>query len=159
MAHAEMCSVASGFLDAMMQTWKTKSGKILRIFRYRVRAVTILPPLQESRPEILGLSEKGGIFLSKASFSLPSGFFFGMVRPLDLEKLDGLVAGFPLRFIQDADRMLAIGQILLNVQCLMINPTDGILEATTELGNMEHIMDIREIGGQLKLIGEISSLG
>ena len=67
-----------------------------------------------------------------------------MVRPLDFEKLDGLFAGFPLCFIQDADRMLAIGSILLNVQHLMINPTDWILEATTELGNMKHIMHIRE---------------
>ena len=68
-----------------------------------------------------------------------------MVGPLDFKELDGLVAGFPLRFIQDADRMLAIGQILLNVQHLMINPTDWILEATTELGDMEHIMHIREV--------------
>ena len=82
-----------------------------------------------------------------------------MVRPLDFEELDGLVAGLPLRFIQDADRMLTIGQIFLNIQCLMINPTDWILEAPAELGNMEHIMDIRETGGQLKLIGEVSSLG
>ena len=68
---------------------ETKSGKILRIFHIQVRAVTNLPPLQESRPEILGLSEEGGVFLTKTSFSLPSGFFFGRVRPLDFEKLDG----------------------------------------------------------------------
>ena len=55
--------------------------------------------------------------------------------------------------------MLAIGQILLDVQRLMINPTDWILAATTELGDMEYIMHIREIGGQLELIGKISSLG
>ena len=115
------------------------------ILGYQFWAVTNLPPLQESRPEILGLSEEGGVFLTKTSFSLPCGFFFGMVRPLDLEKLDGLVAGFPLRFIQDADRMLAIGQVLLNVLCLMINPTDGFLEAPAELGNMKHIMHIREV--------------
>ena len=103
---------AYGCYDANLET---KSGKILRIFHYQARAVTILPPLQESRPEILGLSEEGGIFLTKASFTFPGRFFFGMVRPLDFEELDGLVAGFPLRFIQDADRMLAIGQILLDV--------------------------------------------
>ena len=133
--------------------------KILRIFQYKARAVTILPPLQESRPEILGLSEEGGIFLSKTCFSLPSGFLFGMVRPLNFEEFDGLVAGFPFCFIQDADRMLTVIQILLNVQHLMMNPTDWILEATTELRNMEHIMHIREFLGELQLIGEISSLG
>ena len=66
---------AYGCYDANTET---KSGKILRIFRYHVRAVTILPPLQESRPEILGLSEEGGVFLTKASFSLPGSFFFGI---------------------------------------------------------------------------------
>ena len=71
---------AYGCYDAIMET---KSGKILRIFHYQVRAVTILPPLQESRPEILGLSEEGGVFLTKTSFSLPSGFFLGMVGSLD----------------------------------------------------------------------------
>ena len=60
-----------------------QSGKILRIFHYQVGAVTNIPPLQESRPEILCLSEEGGVFLTKTSFSLPSGFFFGTVRPLD----------------------------------------------------------------------------
>ena len=80
-----------------MQTWDAKSGKIIHIFQYQTGAVTNLPPLQESRPEILGLSEEGGIFLSKTSFSLPSGFFFVMVRPLDFEELDGLVAGLPFR--------------------------------------------------------------
>ena len=98
-------AIAYGCYDANMET---KSGKILRIFQNQVGAVTILPPLQESRPEILGLSEKGGVFLAKTSFSFPCGFFFGMVGPLDFEELDGLVAGFPFRFIQDADRMLAV---------------------------------------------------
>ena len=67
---------AYGCYDANKET---KSGKLLRIFRYQVRAVTNLPPLQESRPEVLGLSEEGGVFLTKTSFSLPCGFFLGMV--------------------------------------------------------------------------------
>ena len=68
-----------------------------------------------------------------------------MVGPLNFEKLDGLAAGLPLRFIQDADRMLAISQILLDVQHFMINPTNSIFEATSELRDMKHIMHIREI--------------
>ena len=126
---------------------KRKSRKIIHIFHYQTGAVTILPPLQESRPEILGLSEEGGIFLTKTSFPFPSCFFFGMVRPLDFEELDGLVTGLPFRFIQDADMMLTVSQILLDVQHLMINPTDRIFEATTELRDMEHIVHIREVGG------------
>ena len=74
-------------MHAMMQNKNAKSGKILRIFQYQAGAVTILLPLQESRPEILGLSEEGGIFLTKTSFSFPSRFFFGMIRPLDFDNL------------------------------------------------------------------------
>ena len=74
-----------------------KAKKIVIFSRYQTGAVTTLPPLQESRPEILGLREEGGIFLMKTSLTLPSGLFFGMVRPLDFEELDGLVAGLPDR--------------------------------------------------------------
>ena len=37
--------------DAMMQC-KTKSENLAHILGYQIRAVTNLPPLQESRPEI-----------------------------------------------------------------------------------------------------------
>ena len=39
-------------MDAMMQC-KTKSENLAHILGYQIGAVTILPPLQESRPEIL----------------------------------------------------------------------------------------------------------
>ena len=81
-----------------------------------------------------------------------------MVRPLDLEELDGLVTSLPFHFIQDADRMLTVSQILLNVQHFMINPTNRIFEATTELRDMEHIMHIREFLWKLQLVGEITYL-
>ena len=45
--------------DAMMQM-SSKSEKFTHIFSYQIGAVTTLPPLQESRPEILGWSEKAG---------------------------------------------------------------------------------------------------
>ena len=73
--------------DAMMQC--KQKVKILLIFLVtKSRAVTTLPPLQESRPEILGLSEEGGVFLTKASLTFPCCFFFRMVRPLDFGELD-----------------------------------------------------------------------
>ena len=40
----------------------------------------------------------------------------------------------------------------------MVNPTSRIFEATTELGDMEHIMHIREFLWELQLLGEITSL-
>ena len=91
-------------MHAMMQRMQSKSGKNLRIFHYQSGAVTTLPPLQESRLEILALSEKGGVFLTKASFSLPCGFFLGMVRPLDFEELDG-----PVRVFLSASSKIWIG--------------------------------------------------
>ena len=72
-----------------------------------------------------------------------------MVRPLNLEELDGLVTSFPFRFIQDANRLLAIGEIFLEIKFFMIDFTDRILEATTKLGNMEYIMHIWKVGRQL----------
>ena len=64
--------------------------KILLIFSgTKSGAVTTLPPLQESRPEILGLIEEDGVFLTQTSFELPSCFFSRMVRPPEFEELDG----------------------------------------------------------------------
>ena len=60
---------------------------------YQSGAVTTLPPLQESRPEILGFSEEGGVFLAKTSLAFPSGFFYRMVRPLVLLERDGAKRG------------------------------------------------------------------
>ena len=81
-----------------------------------------------------------------------------MVRPLNLEELDGLIMSFPFRFIKDANRLLAIGEIFLEIKLFMINFTDRILEATTKLGNMEDVMNVWKVGWKLQLIGEIPSL-
>ena len=93
----------------VMMEVQCKSENLVQILQYQVGAVTNLPPLQESRPEILGSSEEGGIFLTKTSFTFSGCFFFRMVRPLDLEELDGLITSLPFHFIQDADRMLETG--------------------------------------------------
>ena len=83
-------------MDVMMQM-RSKSEKITHIFSYQNGAVTTLPPLQESRPEILGLSEGGGVFLTKTSIAFLSCFFFSTVRPPEFEELDGAkeVSTFP----------------------------------------------------------------
>ena len=71
---------AISMMDAMMQQ-DSKSEKFTHIFSYQTGAVTTLPPLQESRPEILGLNEVGGVFLTKTSLAFPSCFFVSTVRP------------------------------------------------------------------------------
>ena len=80
----------ANFKHACHDAMERKSENLAHILGCQTGAVTILPPLQESRPEILGLCEEGGIFLTKASFTLPSRFFFGMVRPLDFEEFYGV---------------------------------------------------------------------
>ena len=54
-----------------MQDDNAKSENLAHILRYQTGAVTNLPPLEESRPESLGLSEEDGIFLTKTSFTFP----------------------------------------------------------------------------------------
>ena len=92
-----------------------KSENLVHILQYQKWAVTILPPLQESRPEILRLRKEVGILLTKTRLSFPSCFFLGMVRPLNFEELGSLVTGLPFGFIQDANRVLAISEIFLEI--------------------------------------------
>jgi hypothetical protein len=46
-------------------------------------------------------------------FTLPSGFFFGMVAPLHLEELDNFAPVDMTFLIQDLDRMLGVCQVSL----------------------------------------------
>ena len=69
------------FNDGCYDATRSKSEKFTHIFSYQIGAVTTLPPLQESRPEILGLNEVGGVFLTETSLAFPSCFFFSKTRP------------------------------------------------------------------------------
>src|SRR3954470_16730397 len=95
--------------------------------------VTNLPHYKNSRPENLrGTGEKIGVFFTKAIFAFPSGFIFRMIRPLNFEELDCLVAGSTFRLIRNAAWMFLIRQVLLQFQHFMIHCLDRILEAATE---------------------------
>ena len=67
-----------------------------------------------------------------------------MMRPLNFEKLGGLVTSLSFGFIQNTDRMLAISEIFLDIQLLIIDSVNRILETTAKLGYMKHIMHIWE---------------
>ena len=99
-----------------------------------VRVLQISPHYKNSRPENLGGSEeKIGVFIAKAIFAFPSGFIFRMIRPLNLEELDGLVAGWTLRLVENAARMFLISQVLLQLHQIMVHFADRVLEASAEL--------------------------
>src|ERR1043165_5465356 len=113
--------------------------------------VTNLPHYRNSRPENLsGSEEKIGVFIAKAIFAFPSGLIFRMIRPLNLEKLDGFVAGSTLRLIENAARMFLISQVLLQLDHIMLHFADRVLEATTELQHMEDIVDLGEVRRQFQ---------
>src|SRR3954470_21616093 len=87
--------------------------------------VTNLPHYKNSRPENLSGSEKEiGVFIAKAIFAFPGGFIFRMIRPLDFEELDGLVAGSTFRLIKNAARMFLISQVLLQLNHIMLVNAD-----------------------------------
>jgi hypothetical protein len=56
-----------------------------------------------------------------------------MIRPQDLEKLDRTVPRLPFGFVKNANWMLTIGKILLQVNRLVINCTAWIFETLLEL--------------------------
>jgi hypothetical protein len=72
--------------------------------------VTDLPPLKESHLEIPVLrAEEVRELIPDGIFSLPGGFLFRMITPLDLKKSDLPSAGNSHRFLQDSERSPFIG--------------------------------------------------
>ena len=50
-------------------------------------------------------------------FSLPGGFFLGMVGPLDFEEFNGTPTGDSGIFIQDTKWNISISEILVDIHC------------------------------------------
>ena len=117
------------------------------------------PTKQESRPEILGRRRRhkeGRIVGTEFIFTLPSGFINGMVRPLHLAELDGLVASPSFCDFKDFCGVFLIRQVFLEIDKLMVHGPAGILEALLELRDVENIMDF-EFFRELKSISNFSS--
>ena len=83
----------------------------------------------------------------KTIFTLPGSFSFGMMRPLDLEKLDVMTSSDTLCLIQNADGVLSISEVILETKRFMVHSADGIREATPELRDVEDIMNSRKMWG------------
>ena len=56
-----------------------------------------------------------------------------MVRPLDFEKLDRLLTCAAFSLVENEDRMLFIGEVLLPLKHFMVHCSDWVLEAAAEL--------------------------
>ena len=87
------------------------------------------------------------VLQSKTIFSLPSSFSLGMMRPLNLEKHDVLTSGDTLCLIKNANRVLSICEVILEIKRFVVHSTNGIREATPELRDVEDIMNSRKMWG------------
>ncbi len=115
------------------------------------------PPRRNRAPRFLRRVEESGILGSEKIFAFPSCFFLGMVRPLDFEKLDGLVPSPSVGLIKNANWMFTIGEIFLEVNELVINCTARIFEAHLELRNMEDGVHFGEFFWKLEQISNLST--
>ena len=62
----------------------------------------------------LGTKEIGKLSL-EIIFSLPGGFLFSMVAPLDLQELDASRPGGSVGFLQNTNGYFTVGQILVEI--------------------------------------------
>src|ERR1041385_2273271 len=122
--------------------------------------VTNLPHYKNSRPENLsGSEEKIGVFITKTIFAFLGGFIFRMIRPLNLEELDRLIAGSTFRLIKNATQIFLISQVLLQLNHIMFHFTNRVLEAATELRHVEDIVDLGEVRRQFQSVCHGSTSG
>ena len=105
----------------------------------------LAPTWKNLVPRFRGRRKESGVLQSKTIFSLPSSFSLGMMRPLNLEKLDVLTSGDTLCLINNANRVLSVCEVILEIKRFVVHSTDRIREATPELRNVEDIMDSGEM--------------
>ena len=85
--------------------------------------------------------EKIRTFGFKKLFGFPCGFSLGVIAPLNLIKIAGLIPSNPSLEINNFYWLLRIDKIGLQLQFLDVNPLFWNTEALPELGDMENIMN------------------
>ena len=91
----------------------------------------------------LVVSQKFRILGFKKFFGLPGGFSLGVITPLHLIEVAGLISSDPSLVINDFHWMLWIYKIGLQLETFHINHFGGDTKAFLELGDMENIVDCR----------------
>jgi hypothetical protein len=79
------------------------------------------------------------------------------MRPLDFEELDSFVPSLPFSFIKNANWMLLIGKVFLEINRLMINCTAWIFEALLKLRHVKDSVHLGELGWKLQQIGNFTT--
>ena len=95
-----------------------------------------------------------GKFASKVVFTFPGGFLFRVISPLDFVKLDLVPPGETNIFVENFEWSLAVGQIMVQVDGLVVNVLENVrlvrnFKTLPEQGNVEDIMKFRQFRGQL----------
>jgi hypothetical protein len=82
----------------------------------------------------------------KIIFTFPGGFVFGMVAPLNLVHVDLSSTGEMDIFLQNSDWSVMVGQVMVEVNGILINLLEGFgfaggLETLAKLGDVENVME------------------
>ena len=84
--------------------------------------------------------------LAKIILSFPGSFILGMVAPLNFAKLDNFVANNSTGKLKNLDRLLFIGQITIQLNCLQWHCISQryishLCVSLLQPGNMEYIVN------------------
>ena len=87
-------------------------------------------------------------FTSKIIFTFPSGFFLGMISPLDFVELDGTSSGKTNIFFKNFEGPITIGQVIIQVDGVVVNVLENIwlvrnFKTLPQQRNVEDIMKFR----------------
>ena len=97
-----------------------------------IRDITTLHHYKRISTRDLGLKELR-IFRTEVILTLPISFLVRMVRPLNFQEFDRLVASFALGFFKNGNGMLMITQVFLEVNLFEVDSALRRLEALVKL--------------------------
>ena len=116
------------------------------------------PPYKNLVPRFGSLGKERWVVHTQTIFPFPSSFILGMIRPLNFKELNGTIPRPSFSLFKDANRVLAVGQIFLNIDVFQRSFLGRNAKALLQMGHMEHIMYSLKCSGQFQLIGNSSFL-
>jgi hypothetical protein len=126
----------------------------MKKFNSKIRGVTNLSPLKESRPRYSRLASKElRVFSHQIIFTLPSCLFFGVMTPSNFAHPDGIPSGDSVCSLKDLCWLLNVGQVFLDFKTFHWQLLLWHTQTFLQLRHMKDIMHSRQIFWQTELIG------
>jgi hypothetical protein len=126
-------------------------------FNSKIRGVTNISPLKESRPRDSRLASKEfKIFSHQIIFTLPRCLFFRVMTPSDFAHSDSFPSGDSVCSLNDFRWLLNIGQVFLDFETFHWKLLSWHTQTFLQLRHMKDIKHGRQIIWQTELIGHIS---